>query len=353
MAKQETEGAEEGKKMGGLKVVRRSRFKPRSSKAAGIIKVAVIGLGRIGIETAALIYKKDGYELVGLVDISPDLIGRDLSDLAELDGRTGIEVVKEIGRVHPTPDVAILTTASTLPSVFPTLKELILAGINVVTSCEELIFPWLNSPEMADELDELCRRNGTIVYATGVNPGFVMDRLPAFLAQVCQEVSRIEVIRVVNASTRRRALQAKIGSGLTAGEFIERISRGEGGHAGLSESLAYLAWRLGLEVDEIEEEISPVIARREVKTEFFNVPPGRVIGVRQRATGRYKKGNEPIRLRLEMYLDAENPRDEVKIEGIPPLHLRIEGGTPGDQATSAILVNSISFLSEMEAGLKV
>lgn len=338
--------------MGGLKVIRKSRFKPRRSERVGITKVAVIGLGRIGIETAALIYKKDGYELVGLVDISPQLIGRDLSELAGLNGRTGIKVVGEIGKVHPTPDVAILTTSSTLPSVFPTLKELILAGINVVTSCEELIFPWLDSPEMADELDELCRQNGTVVYATGVNPGFVMDRLPVFLAQVCQEISRVEVIRVVNASTRRRALQAKIGSGLTAEEFLERVSRGEGGHAGLSESLAYLAWRLALDVDEIEEEISPVIAQRGIKTEFFDVPPGRVIGVRQTATGRDRKGNELTRLHLEMYLEADDPRDEVKIEGIPPMHFRIEGGTPGDQATSAILVNSIPFLSGMEAGLR-
>ncbi|HID55824.1 TPA: dihydrodipicolinate reductase, partial [Candidatus Poribacteria bacterium] len=284
--------------MGGLKIVRRTEFKLRAHETPDIIKVAVIGLGRIGIETAALIYKREEYELVGLVDISPDLIGRDLSELAELDEMTGIKVVEEIGRVHPAPDAAILTTSSTLPSVFPTLKELILAGINVVTSCEEMIFPWLNSPEMADELDELCRRNGAIVYATGVNPGFVMDRLPAFLAQVCQEIKRVEVTRVVDASTRRRALQAKIGSGLTVEEFEERISRGEGGHAGLSESLAYLARKLDLDVDEIEEEISPVIAQREIKTDFFDVPPGRVIGVRQIATGRDKKGGEPVKLRL-------------------------------------------------------
>lgn len=338
--------------MGGLKIVRRTEFKLRAHETPDIIKVAVIGLGRIGIETAALIYKREEYELVGLVDISPDLIGRDLSELAELDEMTGIKVVEEIGRVHPAPDAAILTTSSTLPSVFPTLKELILAGINVVTSCEEMIFPWLNSPEMADELDELCRRNGAIVYATGVNPGFVMDRLPAFLAQVCQEIKRVEVTRVVDASTRRRALQAKIGSGLTVEEFEERISRGEGGHAGLSESLAYLARKLDLDVDEIEEEISPVIAQREIKTDFFDVPPGRVIGVRQIATGRDKKGGEPVKLRLEMYLDADDPRDEVRIEGVPPLHFRIEGGTPGDQATSAILVNSIPLLSGMEAGLR-
>ena len=338
--------------MGGLKIVRRTEFKLRAHETPDIIKVAVIGLGRIGIETAALIYKREEYELVGLVDISPDLIGRDLSELAELDEMTGIKVVEEIGRVHPAPDAAILTTSSTLPSVFPTLKELILAGINVVTSCEEMIFPWLNSPEMADELDELCRRNGAIVYATGVNPGFVMDRLPAFLAQVCQEIKRVEVTRVVDASTRRRALQAKIGSGLTVEEFEERISRGEGGHAGLSESLAYLARKLDLDVDEIEEEISPVIAQREIKTDFFDVPPGRVIGVRQIATGRDKKGGELVKLRLEMYLDADDPRDEVRIEGVPPLHFRIEGGTPGDQATSAILVNSIPLLSGMEAGLR-
>lgn len=339
--------------MGGVKVVRKVKLSRDKTGEPKTKKVAVIGLGKIGLETAALLHKRTGYELVALVDISPDLIGRDLSELMGWEKETGVKVVEDIGQIESVPDVAILTTSSTLSSILPTLKELISKGINVISSCEELIYPWLYSPEIADEVDELCRRNGVVVYGTGVNPGFVMDRLPAFLAQVCQEIRHVEVIRVVNASTRRRALQAKIGSGLTPEEFEERVSQGKGGHAGLSESLAYLSRALNLDVDEIEEEIGPVIARKRVRTDFFDVPPDRVIGVRQIAIGRGENGRELIRLRLEMYLDAEDPRDEVKIEGTPDIKFKIEGGTPGDQATSAILANSIAHIEGMEPGLFV
>jgi len=53
-----------------------------------------------------------------------------------------------------------------------------------------------------------------------------------------------------------------------------------------------------------------------------------------------------------MYVGAPTPRDEVEIDGEPPLRLAIEGGVPGDVATAAILVNALPRVAEARAGLR-
>ena len=48
---------------------------------------------------------------------------------------------------------------------------------------------------------------------------------------------------------------------------------------------------------------------------------------------------------------ADKPRDEIVIAGDPPMKLVLDGGTPGDIATPALLVNSLALLPEARPGL--
>ncbi|HEY5638864.1 MAG TPA: hypothetical protein VIW01_02330, partial [Dehalococcoidia bacterium] len=76
------------------------------------------------------------------------------------------------------------------------------------------------------------------------------------------------------------------------------------------------------------------------KTEFYSVEKGYALGLRQSARG-VMGGNEVIRLDLEMSLDAREPRDAIEIDGTPPVRMVIPGGIQGDDATAAIVANSI------------
>ena len=53
-----------------------------------------------------------------------------------------------------------------------------------------------------------------------------------------------------------------------------------------------------------------------------------------------------------MYAGAENPKDEIELIGNPTIKLQIPGGTPGDIATAAIIVNSIQRVVDASPGLK-
>jgi hypothetical protein len=62
-------------------------------------------------------------------------------------------------------------------------------------------------------------------------------------------------------------------------------------------------------------------------------------------------GREVIRLELKMHLGVDDPRDEVKIDGFPPIHAVVQGGFKGDPVTTAVVVNAISSVMAAQPGL--
>ncbi|HOD34940.1 MAG TPA: hypothetical protein PLR20_02570 [Syntrophales bacterium] len=310
------------------------------------------GLGPIGIETARLVLRKTGMEIVGAVDISRDLAGKDLGEILGFGDKTGIIVTDNAKALFSKvkADVVIHTAGSRIKKIFPQLEEIINAGLNVISSSEELLFPLKGNAGLAEKIDKLARMKNVTVLGTGVNPGFVMDALPLFLSAVCQEVRKIRVERVVDAGTRRYPLQKKIGAGMTTQMFHEKISRKELGHVGLLESLYLVAQKLGMGLDDVIETIDPVVAEKAVKTQYFSLKRGDVAGIKHIARG-IRGGEVIITLDLRMYIGADDPHDAVHIVGTPEIRLRIEGGIAGDQATAAVLVNSIKTVVGAKPGL--
>jgi 4-hydroxy-tetrahydrodipicolinate reductase len=318
------------------------------------IKLAQFGLGPIGIEALKLAARKPWAEIVGGVDIDPQKIGR---SLAEITGESSLAGAKVFGSFEELvraamPEVVLHTTVSRFRNAFPQLELLARSGVSIVSSCEELLFPQLKEPLLAHQLNEIARVWKSRIVGTGVNPGFVMDVLPVFLTGVCREVERIEVTRVVNASLRRQPLQKKIGSGLEPERFRALFKEGKMGHVGLVESLALVAHTLGWRIGEIAETCEPVIAERAIKTEFLEVPRGLTCGIHHRAEAVTREGRGLV-LDLTMRLEAENPRDEVRVTGDPPVHAVLPGGIHGDRATVAALVNTAARIREVEPGLRL
>src|SRR5262249_2260155 len=178
------------------------------------------------------------------------------------------------------------------------------------------------------------------VLGTGINPGWVMDTLPIFLSGVCQEVRRVRVQRIVDASKRREPLQRKVGAGLSRAEFQQLVEAGKVRHVGLKESVTMLAEAIGWRLDEVTESTEGEIASRTIKTDYLEVQSGRVAGVRQVGRG-LRGGEELIRLELRMYVGAEGSQDAVQIEGTPNADAVLQGATHGDLATASVAVNAI------------
>jgi 4-hydroxy-tetrahydrodipicolinate reductase len=155
---------------------------------------------------------------------------------------------------------------------------------------------------------------------------------------------------VVDARTRRLQLQRKIGAGLNEEEFDRGVDDGTIGHVGLMESAALAALGVGLEVDEVDEDIDPVETDEDVEGDGFTVPRGGIVGVHQVARA-FHDGKEVAHLELTIALGAPDPRDEIELIGDPGLKCIIPGGVPGDRATAWTVVHAAALVAGAEPGL--
>jgi len=317
------------------------------------VKIVVYGVGPIGSGIIKVLNRKSWARIVGAVDVNEQKAGKDVGEVAGLGRGIGVVISREARTLlaKVSPDVVVHTTSSYLMEIHPQILECVEAKADVVSTSEELSYPYRKYPDIADHIDRAAKRNGVTVLGTGVNPGFVMDTLAVAMSGVCQTVESVRVERVVDTSKRRWQLQRKTGAGLSVAEFQTLVKQGKIKHVGLPESTLMIAAALGWEIKDVQEEISPVIAEDQIRTDYVTVERGAVAGVYQIARG-VIDGRERITLDLKMYVGAKNPRDSIRIEGVPPIDLTISGGVQGDQATAAIVVNSIPNLVASSPGLK-
>src|SRR6185369_6167447 len=201
------------------------------------VRVALIGLGAIGREVCKALVGRTSARVVAAAD--PAFAGRDAGEVAGLPAN-GVVVAARV-------EDALVAGAAA-------------AGVDVVSSCEDLACADWATPELARRIDAAALQGGITVLGTGVNPGFVMDRLPLQLAGACVRVTRIHVQRVVDAAKRRGPLRAKVGADLTPAQFREGVASRKLGHRGLPESCALIGRGLGTPFDEVRTTIDPVVA---------------------------------------------------------------------------------------------
>lgn len=316
------------------------------------LRVVQMGLGPIGNKATVYLAERSQFEIVGAIDADPAKAGQDIGTLAGL-APLGVSVTADMDSVlkNGDVDVVVLTTCSGLVKISDQLAALLPYGVNVVSSCEELSYPWLTNPELAGKIDKLAKDHNVSVLATGVNPGFLMDFLPAALTGVCRNVNKITIERIQDATFRRIPFQKKIGAGLTLEQFHQKIADGTLRHVGLTESIHLISARLGWKLDKTEDNITPIIAEHDVKTESMDIKAGMALGVQQ--IGRGLVGDEEVvRLVFRAAISEPETKDRIIIDGSPAIDSCIKGGVNGDVATCAILINSIPVTVNARPGLR-
>lgn len=319
--------------------------------------------------------------VVGAIDIDPDKVGKDLGLVVGWPYPVGVIIQDNADQVLQTEEaqVVVHAVASSLPKVVPQLKSCLQWGKSVISTCEELVFPWKKHPHIAQELDVLAKERGGRVLGTGVNPGFVMDLLPIMLSGITSEVESLVVQRTVNLQERREALRRKMGVGLTLKEFILQEQGGSLKHVGLEESAEMIASAFGWQIEDYQERVQPIIVgdpsskdfpeilaqqlekeggegviqpivvEASLLQELPEVKPGQIIGLLQEGIGKIG-GKEVLRFTLRMQLNPPDPGDWVRINAEQPLEVIIKG-VHGDFATANIVVNAIPYLLKAPTGL--
>jgi 2,4-diaminopentanoate dehydrogenase len=307
------------------------------------VRFVVVGSGLIAAEVVACSLAK-GDELVAAVDIDEAKIGRPVRDVLGV-GPEELPVVASVDDAG-TAEVAYVATGSKLAAVESQILACVASGMNVVSTCEELAYPWRTHAAPAERIAEAARAAGVTVLGTGINPGFAMDLFALVASTPCWRVRRVSVTRVLDAAKRRTSFQTKVGVGMSTSDFETAKAAGLMGHVGLAESAWMLSDTLGLGGRTLEGTVEAVLRKDERRD-----GGGVLDGMRERALLRDEAGEVVVALELAMFAGAETPVDRIELDADPPLQIVVEGGFPGDASTAGVVVNAAHRIRASSSGL--
>ena len=300
-----------------------------------MLRVALVGYGSIGGGILSYCLERN-HEVRIVIDSDPHKAGKTVREISRLN--SDVRVLPDVRQADiQNVDVAIFATKSRLSQTIAEMEYVLSKGVPVVSTCEELAYPVPASDELARRLDSVAKEKGVSIVGVGVNPGFVMDWVPALVASASKSPTEVHVTRSVNVSRRRRQLQNKMGVGLSKARFEKGAAEGLLGHVGLVESLHIISASLGQKAADIKTGMSPVLGSGDY-----------VLGASQFAA--CQAGECAVRLDIEMTVTSTD-FDLIEVKGDPSLKLRFEGGVFGDSATVALTVSAAERIRHARPGL--
>ncbi|APC41576.1 2,4-diaminopentanoate dehydrogenase [Clostridium estertheticum] len=324
------------------------------------IRVVVWGLGSMGSGIAKMVLSKKGFTIVGAIDMDPNKVGKKLYEVLGVKAnednscivtKNAQDVIKKSFA-----DVCLMATASFTKVVFPLIKMAAEAGMDIVTTAEEMSYPRAMDPKLSDDMDRIAKENKISILGTGVNPGFIMDLVAIMLTGVSDTVDSIKATRVNDLACFGKAVMVEQGIGLKPEQFIQGVKDNTvDGHVGFMQSFGMFEEAFNIKFNNIRQEKSPIVTTVPRSTDIVSVEAGEVAGCSQ--LGYASLGDKvfatmehPQQIRPE--LENVDTGDYITIKGVPNLNLQIKPEIPGGIATIAICVNMIPLVMNSEPGLK-
>lgn len=189
------------------------------------VKFVQIGCGKMSIYTMKYAIE-NGYELVGALDINPNIIGKSVSEIiGENISEIKIQNIDTLENLlnETKPNIAIVTTMSLMNDLKYVLLTCAKCGVNAITTCEEAFYPFNSSPKITKEIDELAKKNNCTITGSGYQDAF-WGNLITTIAGATHNITKIKGSSSYNVEDYGIALAEAHGAGLTLEEFDEKIA---------------------------------------------------------------------------------------------------------------------------------
>ena len=323
------------------------------------IKVVQYGCGKMSKYIMRYVLESGG-SIVGAIDINPDIIGKDISEIIGCDN-TGI-VIRNIDEAETLlketkPDICIITTMSLMNDCKDALLLCARLGINAITTCEEAFFPFNSSPKLTMEIDKLAKENNCTITGSGYQDAF-WGNLITTLVGASHKITKIEGSSSYNVEDYGIALAKAHGAGLTKENFDKEIAvadnisseerqklieKGEFLPSYMWNVNGWLCDKLGLTITSQTQKCIPTFCNHDITSSTLNmtVKAGDCTGMRAIVTTTTEEG---ITLETEcigkVYSEEDYDCNNWKVIGEPTTNLTI-ARPQTVELTCATIVNRI------------
>ena len=332
------------------------------------VKVVQYGVGKMSVYTMRYVYENGG-EIVGAIDINPNVIGKDIGEIMNTENKGVIVSSAEDARKvleETKPDICIVTTMSLISDLETPLMLCAELGVNAITTCEEAFFPANSNPNLTKKIDELAKKNNCTITGSGYQDIY-WGQLISSIAGSTHKITKIKGSSSYNVEEYGIALAKAHGAGLTLDQFdkevasVDRISDEE--RQKLIDSGTYLpsymwnvnGWlceKLGLHVISQSQKCVPQTYKEDLYSSTLNmtIKAGNATGMSAVVTTETKEG---ITIESEcigkVYSKEDFDKNEWTIFGEP--NTTIVVSRPNTvELTCASIVNRIPDVINSPAG---
>lgn len=338
--------------------------------------VVVWGTGNMGRAAIRSVAAHPELDLTGVIVNNPDKVGQDAGRLADLGYELGITATTDIDAALSTlaggGAVAYMASGDIRPDdAAADVRGALSAGAVVVTPALYALYDQRNAPvELREPILAAAREGGSALFASGIDPGWGNDILPALISGVAAQIDQIRCLEIFDYSTYDAPDAVRYAVGMGEPMDYEPLMVAPGVPTMVWGGQVHMIARaLGVEVDEIAETVHRLPLEVDVTNSMGLFAAGTQGALRFEIQGIVDDApviviEHVTRIAPDVAPEWPVPADggdgahKVIIEGRPRIEVTLEAtdeGTnraAGGNATAANrLVNAIPWLRAAEPGL--